>query len=719
MSSPDANFDAALEAELRAVPLPAGLLVRLRRAVVADDAGLDAALREVPVPAGLLSSLRSIVLADDEGLDEAIRDVPVPRKMAERLQRSPRRRVRERRLNTWSTAGSLWLAIGLSLCGALFLALVTVWRWSDAPDLPLPAPRLDLAGQPEDSQLELSALAALMGAADSEGSAIIGPAVPVPYVDLAGEDAASAATLAGAVDLFPVWQAAKGLDPLLDVAPSAWSVLGFSNNGDVDSLPELRTVAGPAPRGIKPPLVPGFDLGFYLRYGVHPFVRPAAHAKLQASIVPLGVDRSSYDLTRRYLERRELPRPGEVRTEEFVQAVCTEYPEPKRQPVALAVAAGPSPFGGEGLTLLQIGVQGRRISDDKHPPVHLVLVVDTSASMRWGGRLEAIQRALGKLVPHLGPDDRVSLVAFSEQAEVLIEEAGPQDADALQAAVAWLSPQKSTNVGAGLRRSYTVAQHLAAAGKSPVRVVLLTDGTAVMDQGAAELVEQRLAEALGRNIRLDVIELGQSSEIDPQFTSFAQSAGGRACRAASADQICWALLESITGKSQLIARNVGLKVTFNPKTVQEYRLLGHEASAIASLMPDHPEADFFAGQSATALYEVRLTPFGGQDVATAELTWQPPGEGTRQQTTRTVRRKEFAAALVQSPASLQAAALVAETAEIMRGVRVPRPPHTFAHVLELARGVNSELSRQPAFAEFVLMLQQAEKAKPYRSGVRK
>jgi len=717
MPSPDSNSDAALEAELRAVPLPAGLLVRLRHAVLADDAGLDAAVREVPVPAGLLSSLRSIALADDAGLDEAIRDVPVPRQMAERLQRGPKRRMRARPVTAWSTAGSLWLAIGLSLSGALFLALVTVWRWSDAPDLPLPGPRPEVAGQPEDSQLELSALAALASAAESEGSAIIGPAVPVPEVDLAGADAASAGTLAGAVDLFPGWQAGKGLDLLLDATPYSWpSVLG---SGDVDALPELRTVPGPAPRGIKPPLVPGFDLDFYLRYGVHPFVRPAAHPKLQTSIVPLGVDTSSYDLTRRYLEGRELPRPSAVRTEEYLAAVCTEFPEPKRQPVGLSVAAGPSPFGGEGLTLLQIGVQGRRIRDDKHPPVHLVLVVDTSASMRWGGRLEAVQRALRKLVPHLGPDDRVSLLGFSEQADVLIEEAGPNDADALREAVAWLAPQKSTNVGAGLRRAYTIAQHLAAAGKSPVRVVLLTDGTAVMDQGAADLVKERLAEALDRNIRLDVIELGQSSEIDPQFAGFAQSAGGRTCRAASADQICWALLEGMTGKSQLIARDVGLKVTFNPKTVLEYRLLGHEASAIAGLMPDHPEADFFAGQSATALYEVRLTPTGGQDVATVELTWQPLGEGTRQQTTRTVRRKEFAAALVQSPASLQAAALVAETAEILRGVRAVRAPHTFGHVLELARGVHSELSRQPAFAEFVLMLQQAEKAKPYRSGVRK
>ena len=78
MDNPDPNLDA----QLRAVPLPEGLVERLRQTALADDDGLDAALREVPLPAGLLDRLRGIPLADDADLDATLRDVPVPAGLA-------------------------------------------------------------------------------------------------------------------------------------------------------------------------------------------------------------------------------------------------------------------------------------------------------------------------------------------------------------------------------------------------------------------------------------------------------------------------------------------------------------------------------------------------------------------------------------------------------------------------------------------------------------
>ena len=41
----------------------------------------------------------------------------------------------------------------------------------------------------------------------------------------------------------------------------------------------------------------------------------------------------------------------------------------------------------------------------------------------------------------------------------------------------------------------------------------------------------------------------------------------------------------MTGQSQVVARDAQLRVTFNPKVVLEYRLLGHEATLLAGLLP--------------------------------------------------------------------------------------------------------------------------------------
>ena len=313
------------------------------------------------------------------------------------------------------------------------------------------------------------------------------------------------------------------------------------------------------------------------------------------------------------------------------------------------MAAGPSPFGGEGLTLLQIGVQGRPFRDVKRRPVHLVLTVDVSASMRQGGRLDMLPRAVDKLLRQLGPDDRVSLIAFSEQSRVVIEDAGREDADVVRQAVASLEAEKSTNIPAALRRAYTVARQHAEPGKLATLVVLLTDGTAEVERAAADTIEKRLAEARPRDIRLEVVDLGFSSQSAPQLERFAQAGGGKVRRAASADQVCWTLLEAMTGKPQTIAADVRLSVTFNPKNVLEYRLLGHEPSGMTGVLPGQAQTDFHVGQSATALYEVRLAAAtgstGGQDIATVEVQWQPPEGGKQRQIARKVSPQGIRAAV--------------------------------------------------------------------------
>lgn len=740
--SPDPNLDPSLEAEMRAVSLPDGLLARLRAVALADDAGLDAALRHVPVPAGLVSRLRGVVatdddsldavlqdvpvpaglcdrlrwavLADDEGLDATIRDVPIPARVAPRLRRIAKTRIVVPRFPRWATAVSLLAAVAASFLGAWFALLLVI---APVGDLQLTG-RVPLTGDlPDESRNELyvdpfeASLAGL-----ERPDAFTPPDVPAP--EITPEHTVDARRWSELADVWSQFEHRGRMDPFLDVRPYLWPDALASP--EYDQQPELKKVAGPQPQGIKPPLVPPFDLRYYIRYRMFPFVSPAAHPKLQTSVVPLGVDAASYELTRRYLEDGQMPPADAIRTEDFIKAIDYEYPAPTKQSLGVTVAAGPSPFGGEGLTLLQIGVQGRKFRDEKHLPVHLVLTIDVSGSMRQGGRLDMLPRAVDKLLRRLGPDDRVSLVAFGEQARVVIEDAGPEDADAVRQAVAALDAEKSTNIPAALRRAYTLARQHADPGKVATQVVLLTDGTAEIEQAAAKLIGQRLGDALPRGIRLEVLDLGSALQTLPQLEQFAQAGGGKVRRAANPDQVCWALLEAMSGKSQMIAADVRLSVTFNPKTVLEYRLLGHEPSALAGVLPGQVETDFFAGQSATALYEVRLAATGGQDIATVELQWKPPAEDKGQQITRKVTRKEFAPVFVQAPSSLQAAALAAQTAEILRRhPRTLRTPRPLSGVLEMAKQVQSELYRRPSFVEFLSVVEDAESGKPHRGGTRK
>ncbi len=126
-----ASGDFKLDAQLRAVTVPSGLLERLLALPYADDAGLDEAVREVELPDGLLQRLAAIPLADDEGLDEALRDVPVPYELETSFRRHGHRSGvrgkgrpldRTLRISRIALAMSLIVAVSLSFGSALLLS---------------------------------------------------------------------------------------------------------------------------------------------------------------------------------------------------------------------------------------------------------------------------------------------------------------------------------------------------------------------------------------------------------------------------------------------------------------------------------------------------------------------------------------------------------------------------------------------------------------------
>jgi len=698
MHSPDPNFNAEQDAELRAVPLPEGLLERLRRTALADDDGLDAAIRDVPLPAGFAHRLRRGVLADEEILDAAVREVTVPVDLLGRLRRLPQRRKRLASLVPWATAVSLLIAIGLSYGGAMLGFLTATLRdpvLTAQQEIPASGPT-DIVIVPPSPELAFVEGAYLLDESLPPAGMPLPAELPQPRIDLAEFlQPGSRSTL-------------EDFSPLLqpDFAPA--SLLGTTSR--IADLDELRCAAGPKPQGIGLPLVPGVPWDEYIRTGFRPFVFPAADTQLETSLVPLDVHPASFNLTQRYLEDGDLPPAKDIRTEEFLAAIDYDFPAPKSGGLALHTAAGPSPFPGEGICMLQVGVQARELLDQRRPAVRLVVAVDVSKSMRWGGRLKMIRRGLADAVRQLGPADRLTLVAFSEEARVLIEDGGREDQADLLAAVELLQAANSTNLGAGLRKAYAMAPRGSAIGEAISRVVLLTDGWSDLDMGAAGLIEQRLANARRQGIGLEVIDLKQKEEPNLQLASLALSGGGTVREAASADQIRWAMLEIITGRPQLVASGARLKVVFDPKEVLAYRLLGHEANIMAGqLPPNELEIDFHAGQSASALYEIRLMPrrgSGSRQVATVELTWQEPGGGKSRQLTRKVRRGDFSAPLIESPLSLQGAVVAAQAAEVLRNSPyAQRRGLSMSLVLELARHVDTRLYEWPTFVEFVSMVE--------------
>uniref|UniRef100_A0A7N0ZV53 Uncharacterized protein n=1 Tax=Kalanchoe fedtschenkoi TaxID=63787 RepID=A0A7N0ZV53_KALFE len=122
------------------------------------------------------------------------------------------------------------------------------------------------------------------------------------------------------------------------------------------------------------------------------------------------------------------------------------------------------------------GSDSAQAAQNPRAPVDIVTVLDVSGSMA-GTKLALLKRAMGFVIQHLGPSDRLSVVAFSSTARRLfplkcMNDLGRQEA--LQA-VNSLTTNGGTNIAEGLRKSSQVMRERQF--KNPVAsIMLLSDG---------------------------------------------------------------------------------------------------------------------------------------------------------------------------------------------------------------------------------------------------
>lgn len=115
-------------------------------------------------------------------------------------------------------------------------------------------------------------------------------------------------------------------------------------------------------------------------------------------------------------------------------------------------------------------------SQNSRAPVDLVTVLDVSGSMA-GTKLALLKRAVGFVIQHLGPHDRLSVIVFSSSARRLFHLRRMTDSGRQQAlqAINSLSSNGGTNIAEGLKKGAKVM--LERKCKNPVSsIILLSDG---------------------------------------------------------------------------------------------------------------------------------------------------------------------------------------------------------------------------------------------------
>jgi Ca-activated chloride channel family protein len=410
-------------------------------------------------------------------------------------------------------------------------------------------------------------------------------------------------------------------------------------------------------------------------------------AEAPVSTFSIDVDTASYANVRRFLTAGHLPPADAVRVEELVNYFDYAYPRPidASTPFAPFVAVAPSPWSADR-QILHIGLQAYAPPQKARPPLNLVVLIDTSGSMRGPDRLPLARQSLNLLIDELRPQDRLAMVAYAGSAGAVLAPTGGREKLKMRCALEALEAGGTTAGGAGLALAYRLAKE----SFDPTavnRIVLMPAGDFNVGVADPAKLKDFVAERRKDGVYLSVYGFGRGNYNDVMMQTLAQNGNGTAGYVDGIREARKFFQQDLARGFVPVADDVKIQVEFNPAAVKEYRLIGYETRMLARQDFNNDQVDageVGAGAAVTALYEI--APAGarrsvdplryqpetppaaapGQELAFLKIRYKRPGEARSQLLSRPITPKDQAPTLAAAPAATRWAVAVAGFGQLLR-----------------------------------------------------
>ena len=212
-----------------------------------------------------------------------------------------------------------------------------------------------------------------------------------------------------------------------------------------------------------------------------------------------------------------------------------------------------------------------QISAGLSPPINICLVLDHSTSMQ-GERMDTVKTAAIELIKQLRHDDLLSIVVFSDRAEVLLQAGQRQDHNSLESQIRLVRPEGGTEIFQGLEAGFEEIRRFASRA-TVNHIILLTDGRTYGDEADC----LRLAsKAAMQGIR--ITGMGVGAEWNDHFLDeLAGRTGGTSVYISRAKDIQKFLQEKFDSLKNVFVERVILSLETSP---------GVELTSIFRLQPD-------------------------------------------------------------------------------------------------------------------------------------
>lgn len=214
------------------------------------------------------------------------------------------------------------------------------------------------------------------------------------------------------------------------------------------------------------------------------------------------------------------------------------------------------------------------------PPLNVCLVLDRSTSMQ-GERMDMLKGSAVELINQLRPDDIISIVTFSDRADVLVSARKSADKHEIEKKIKLIQTGGGTEIFRGLEAAFFEVRSRLSTNYTN-HIILITDGRTYGDEAdCMRIADQAAIYGIG------ISGLGIGSEWNDVFLDgLAARTGGSSMFLSQTRDIDKFLKEKFTGLRQIYAERVTFDVHVKPGVELRYAFrLSPEANPLKTMSP--------------------------------------------------------------------------------------------------------------------------------------
>lgn len=226
--------------------------------------------------------------------------------------------------------------------------------------------------------------------------------------------------------------------------------------------------------------------------------------------------------------------------------------------------------------LMRVAVQSEKELDQSMKPWNIVLLIDVSGSMNSPDKLPLLRVAFKQLIAHLRPEDTLSIITYTGKTSVALPPTSGSEKLKMLDVIDHLHAEGTTAGSKGIKKAFELArEHYIAHGNN--RVILSTDGDFNVGKSTDQEMKKLITQYRDWHIGLTCIGVGSGNYKDSKLETLAEWGQGTFSYIDNNAEALRIFNKRAFRKMAVIARDVRLKVLFDPTRIRAFRLLGYDS----------------------------------------------------------------------------------------------------------------------------------------------